>query len=106
MQLNDFREYAKKYNVIPVTRKLLADDETPIGVYRKLAKLKPNTFLLESAEHGGVWSRYSFIGVASEATLTEKDGKVFWRGSVPAGAPVRAAGTRADSSPRDRKSVV
>ena len=87
MQLTAFREYAKRYNVIPVTRKLLADGETPIGVYRKLAKLKPNTFLLESAEHGGVWSRYSFIGVQSEATLTEKDGKVFWRGTMPAGAP-------------------
>ena len=87
MEINKFREYAKSYNVIPVTRKLLADGETPIGVYRKLAKLKPNTFLLESAEHGGVWSRYSFIGVASEATLTEKNGKVFWRGTMPAGAP-------------------
>ncbi|MGI9226110.1 MAG: anthranilate synthase component I [Candidatus Nanopelagicaceae bacterium] len=87
MQLAEFREYAKRFNVIPVTRKLLADGETPIGVYRKLAKLKPNTFLLESAEHGGVWSRYSFIGVQSEATLTEKDGKVFWRGTMPAGAP-------------------
>lgn len=87
MQLSEFREYAKTYNVIPVTRKLLADGETPIGVYRKLAKMKPNTFLLESAEHGGVWSRYSFIGVQSEATLTEKDGKVFWRGTMPAGAP-------------------
>lgn len=87
MQLSEFREYAKNYNVIPVTRKLLADGETPIGVYRKLAKMKPNTFLLESAEHGGVWSRYSFIGVQSEATLTEKDGKVFWQGTMPAGAP-------------------
>ncbi|MFM7859927.1 MAG: anthranilate synthase component I [Candidatus Nanopelagicaceae bacterium] len=87
MDLSTFREYAKHYNVIPVTRKLLADGETPIGVYRKLAKLKPNTFLLESAEHGGVWSRYSFIGVASEATLTEQAGEVFWRGAMPAGAP-------------------
>ena len=87
MDLDQFREYAKSYNVIPVTRKLLADGETPIGVYRKLAKLKPNTFLLESAEHGGVWSRYSFIGVASEATLTEKNGEVYWRGTMPAGAP-------------------
>lgn len=87
MDLTTFREFAKSYNVIPVTRKLLADGETPIGVYRKLAKLKPNTFLLESAEHGGVWSRYSFIGVSSEATLTEKDGEVFWRGVMPAGAP-------------------
>ena len=87
MELSTFREYAKHYNVIPVTRKLLADGETPIGVYRKLAKLNPNTFLLESAEHGGVWSRYSFIGVASEATLTERAGQVFWRGTMPAGAP-------------------
>ena len=87
MDLATFREYAKSYNVIPVTRKLLADVETPIGVYKKLAKSRPNTFLLESAEHGGVWSRYSFIGVASEATLTERDGKVFWRGTMPAGAP-------------------
>ena len=87
MDLATFREFARTYNVIPVTRKLLADGETPIGVYRKLAKLKPNTFLLESAEHGGVWSRYSFIGVNSEATLTEKDGQVYWRGTMPAGAP-------------------
>jgi anthranilate synthase component 1 len=87
MNLNEFREYAKSFNVIPVTRKLLADDETPIGVYRKLAKSRANTFLLESAEHGGVWSRYSFIGVQSEATLTEKDGLVSWRGTMPAGAP-------------------
>ena len=87
MNLSEFRAYAKEFNVIPVSRKLLADGETPIGVYRKLAKLKPNTFLLESAEHGGVWSRYSFIGVASEATLTEKNGEVYWRGTMPAGAP-------------------
>ena len=87
MELKEFREFAKSYNVIPVTRKLLADGETPIGVYRKLAKLRPNTFLLESAEHGGVWSRYSFIGVASEATLTERNGEVYWRGTMPAGAP-------------------
>ncbi len=87
MNRDTFREFAKQYNVIPVTRKLLADGETPIGIYRKLAKSKPNTFLLESAEHGGVWSRYSFIGVTSEATLTERDGKVFWRGVMPAGAP-------------------
>ena len=87
MNLIEFRQYAKNYNVIPVTRKLLADGETPIGVYKKLAKSRANTFLLESAEHGGVWSRYSFIGVASEATLTEKDGEVFWRGTMPVGAP-------------------
>ncbi len=87
MNLEEFRDYAKTYNVIPVYRKLLADGETPLGVYRKLAQSKPSTFLLESAEHGGAWSRYSFVGVHSAATLSEKDGKAMWVGNAPAGAP-------------------
>ena len=88
MQRAEFQEYAKSFNVIPVYRKLLADGETPIGIYRKLAKNAPSTFLLESAEHGGAWSRYSFIGANSQATLSEKDGKSVWVGTTPAGAPV------------------
>jgi len=88
MQRSEFQNYAKDFNVIPVYRKLLADGETPIGIYRKLAKNAPSTFLLESAEHGGVWSRYSFIGVNSQATLSEKDGKAIWVGTTPAGAPI------------------
>jgi len=87
MNLEEFRAYAKTFNVIPVSRTLLADSETPLGVYRKLAKNAAGTFLLESAEHGGVWSRYSFIGVRSEATLSERDGLALWYGTVPAGAP-------------------
>ena len=87
MNLEEFRAYAKVSNVIPVSRKLLADSETPLGVYKKLAKSAANTFLLESAEHGGAWSRYSFIGVRSEATLSEKDGLAYWQGTTPAGAP-------------------
>ena len=87
MNLEEFRAYAKVSNVIPVSRKLLADSETPLGVYKKLAKSAANTFLLESAEHGGAWSRYSFIGVRSEATLSEKDGLAYWQGTEPAGAP-------------------
>lgn len=82
-----FEAMAADRRVIPVVRKLLADAETPIGVYRKLADNRPGTFLLESAEHGGVWSRYSIIGAATRATLTERDGDVVWLGDVPAGAP-------------------
>jgi anthranilate synthase component I len=73
--------------VVPVTRRLLADAETPIGVYGKLAAERPGTFLLESAEHGGVWSRYSFIGVRSAATLTERQGQAVWTGNPPVGLP-------------------
>ena len=88
MKIEDFREFAKSNNVIPVYRTLLADGETPLNVYKKLAKNRPGTFLLESAEHGGAWSRYSFIGAHSQTTLTEKDGVAVWIGKPPAGVPV------------------
>jgi anthranilate synthase component 1 len=87
MKIEDFREYAKSNNVIPVYRKLIADGETPVNIYKKLAQNKAGTFLLESAEHGGVWSRYSFIGAHSQTSLTEKDGVAVWIGKPPAGVP-------------------
>lgn len=77
--------------VVPVVRKLLADGETPVGLYRKLAGDRPGTFLLESAEHGGVWSRYSFVGVNCDAMLTDVDGAGVWVGNPPAG--VASGGT-------------
>jgi anthranilate synthase component I len=69
--------------VVPVVRRLLADAETPISAYRKLAAGRVGTFLLESAEHGGVWSRYSFVGVRSAATLSVRDGAAVWTGIGP-----------------------
>ena len=87
MSREEFRLHAKSNNVIPVWRAILADHETPLTVYKKLAGDRSGTFLLESAEHGGVWSRYSFIGVNSLATLTERDGLAVWEGKAPAGVP-------------------
>jgi anthranilate synthase component 1 len=83
-----FRTLARDRRVIPVTRRLLADGETPVGVYRKLAGDRPGTFLLESAEHGRSWSRYSFVGARSAATLTERDGSAVWTGTPPVGLPM------------------
>ncbi|MFR9675135.1 anthranilate synthase component I [Streptomyces sp. TR06-5] len=86
--LDTFRRLAKDRRVIPVTRRLLADGDTPIALYRKLAGERPGTFLLESAENGRTWSRYSFVGVRSAATLTVRDGQAHWLGTPPAGVPV------------------
>jgi anthranilate synthase component 1 len=86
--LQVFTELALEHRrVIPVVRRLLADSETPVGVYRKLARNAPGTFLLESAEHGGVWSRYSIVGARCAATLTERDGETHWIGAPPVGVP-------------------
>ncbi|MDX3852823.1 anthranilate synthase component I [Streptomyces sp. AK02-01A] len=88
MDLETFRKLAVDRRVIPVSRRLLADGDTPVGLYRKLAAERPGTFLLESAENGRSWSRYSFIGVRSSATLTERDGRTHWLGTPPVGVPV------------------
>ncbi|MFR9731676.1 anthranilate synthase component I [Saccharopolyspora sp. MS10] len=83
----EFRELAAGRRVIPVVRRLLADDETPVGVYRKLANDRAGTFLFESAENGRSWSRWSFIGVRSAAALTVRDGEACWTGTPPVGLP-------------------
>ena len=57
------------HRVVPVVRELFADGETPVALYRKLAAGRPGTFLLESAEQGGIWSRFSFVGVRSFGVL-------------------------------------
>lgn len=88
MDLETFRKLATDRRVIPVSRKLLADGDTPVGLYRKLAAERPGTFLLESAENGRSWSRYSFVGVRSAGTLTERDGQAHWMGTPPVGVPV------------------
>ena len=82
----DFIELAHR-RVIPVTRVLLADSLTPIGLYATLASSRPGTFLLESAETGKSWSRWSFVGVNSEAVLTAEDGEARWLGHTPLGVP-------------------
>ncbi|ALM42280.1 MULTISPECIES: anthranilate synthase component I [Streptomyces] len=87
MDLDTFRKLAQDRRVIPVSRKLLVDGDTPVGLYRKLAAERPGTFLLESAENGRSWSRYSFVGVRSAATLTARDGEARWLGTPPAGVP-------------------
>ncbi|PRX49520.1 anthranilate synthase component 1 [Prauserella shujinwangii] len=84
---DEFRALAGDRRVIPVVRRLLADADTPVALYRKLAGDRPGTFLLESAENGESWSRWSFIGVRSPAALTVRDGEAVWTGTPVAGLP-------------------
>ncbi|WP_329465686.1 anthranilate synthase component I [Streptomyces sp. NBC_01431] len=95
MDLETFRKLAVDRRVIPVHRRLLADGDTPVGLYRKLAAERPGTFLLESAENGRSWSRYSFVGVRSAATLTSRDGEAHWIGTPPVGVPTSGDPLRA-----------
>ena len=83
--LEEFTELTASRRVVPVVTKILVDDAAPVSLYRQLAQSRPGTFLLESAEHDGRWSRWSFIGVNSRAALVARDGKARWFGDVPEG---------------------
>ncbi len=56
------------YNRIPVTREVLADLDTPLSTYLKLADV-PWTFLLESVQGGEKWGRYSIIGLPCQERI-------------------------------------
>ena len=60
--------------VLPVCREIFADADTPVSIYRKVAGGRAGTFLLESAEQGGVWTRFSFVGTGSFGVLGEAKG--------------------------------
>lgn len=75
---SDFDRQLASARVVPVVRTIFADALTPVGLYRSLAENRPGGFLLESAEQGGIWSRYSFIGVRSFGVLTEHARRSAW----------------------------
>ena len=57
------------YKLIPVVKEVLADLETPLSAYLKLAD-GPYSCLLESVVGGETWGRYSIIGLPSDTVLT------------------------------------
>ena len=64
-----FAELASQnFNRIPVTRQVLADFETPLSVYLKLA-YGANSYLFESVQGGEKWGRYSLIGLQTSTVL-------------------------------------
>ncbi len=65
-----FRSLLDNATVVPVGARILADTETPVSVLARFAHTHPDLFLLESAEGGERWGRYSFMGVTARANIT------------------------------------
>jgi anthranilate synthase component 1 len=92
-----FRRRTHRADLIPVVRELVADTLTPVGAYLRLARKGVPGFLLESAEGGERWGRYSVLGVDPRATLTYEDGGWTRReGSRTERLPDGLAGLRAE----------
>jgi len=74
----DFKEFcalAKQGNLIPVSREVLADFETPVSALAKIDR-GSCAYLLESVEGGDKWARYSFLGSGSPTLIHGNDREV------------------------------
>lgn len=73
MTPEQFEQLAKgNYNRIPLMREVLADMDTPLSAYKKLAD-EPYSYLFESVHGGEKWGRYSIIGLGSSTILRVTD---------------------------------
>ena len=114
--LREFLKLAGKGNLVPVTRRLLADIETPLSAYRKISG-PAESFLFESVEGGEHLGRYSFVGCSPRAVIRQTgdlvevlaNGKVIQRVPVrqSAGSTGHEAGVEGGTAPvRDGLAVV
>lgn len=70
-----FKRFAQNGNMVPVSREVLADTETPVSALMKFSS-HPHMFLLESVEGGEKWGRYTFIGTDPRAVFRVKGDEV------------------------------
>src|SRR4051812_49726464 len=73
--LEEARELARDHNVIPLRHTFIDDTETPVSAFLKLRGRGP-AFLLESAEQGQRFGRYSFLGFPPRALLRLEPGRL------------------------------
>lgn len=80
--LPEFLKLARAHTLVPVCRRLVADLETPVSAFLRLAADEPECFLLESVEGGEKLGRYTFMGVRPARKLVARGGQVItWDGS-------------------------
>ena len=73
---SEFNQFAQQgYNRIPVVHEVIADLDTPVSIYLKLAN-QPYSYLLESVQGGEKWGRYSFIGLPCQTRIAVSGNRV------------------------------
>ncbi len=82
--LDEVRELARGHTLVPLRHTFIDDCETPVSAYLKLRGEGPS-FLLESAEQGQRFGRWSFLGVQPRRVIRLERGEL-----SGAGEPVRA----------------
>jgi anthranilate synthase component 1 len=106
---SEFLKLARTHSLVPLYRTLIADLETPVTAFLRLAADEPECFILESVEGGENVGRYTFIGIrpyrkmvsrGSSIEITEKgrtrkvEGDIFalWKEEIEGHTPARLPG--------------
>jgi anthranilate synthase component 1 len=105
--LDEFLKLAAQGNLIPVTRRLLADIETPLSAYRKI-RGPGEAFLFESVEGGEHLGRYSFVGCNPRAVVRQTADRVelLENGKVTANFSIGSSDAANGQSVKDGLEVV
>src|ERR671935_2098404 len=77
--LEQVRELAEAHSVVPLRHTFISDTETPVSAYLRLRGEGPS-FLLESAEQGQRFGRWSFLGVQPRSVIRLENGVLTVRG--------------------------
>ena len=91
--LETFKSLAGEAGLVPVYREIVADLDTPLTIFAKVAAYDSHAFLFESLEGGEKWGRYSFIGFDPLMTFTSSQERMVinreGRSEVRSGNPLQ-----------------
>src|SRR3989442_2511154 len=95
-----FLERAKHGGIVPVTREVVTDADTPVAAFAKIAR-PPFAFLLESLVGGERWARYTFLGTEPREAWRYRGQQIErwtqaagWEPAVQTTDPIAHLGTR------------
>ena len=75
-ELDEFTKMMEQAGLVPLHRTVIADLETPLTIFAKIAASERHAFLFESMTGGEKWGRYSFIGLDPLLTFSSKGGQI------------------------------
>ena len=74
--LQEAKELAEGYKVVPISKEIMADIKTPMEVLRILKGVSKHCYMLESVENQEKWGRYTFLGYEPKMEVTCMNGQM------------------------------
>ncbi len=97
---SEFRRLAREHTLVPVSKSISADLQTPVSAFLSLAAGEPHAFLLESVEGGEKIGRYTFLGARPYLIVSSRGEEVRLEYPGTRRKPETVAGRKRGEDPR------